>query len=118
MIAVQLDVEDVLKGLDIMQDDLTKAVKTSISKSALIIEGQSKINSPVDTGRMRASIISEIQPLKATIMPTVSYAVFVHEGTRYMRARPFMRDAVDQKRDDITSVFESEISKAVSKFNK
>jgi HK97 gp10 family phage protein len=117
MIGIKLDVEKVTKGLNILEEDLKSAIGTAISKSALTIEGQSKTNSPVDTGRMRSSIFSDIHPLTASIMPNVSYAVFVHFGTRYMKARPFMYDALDQKKGEITDIFEREIEKAVAKFN-
>jgi len=118
MIVAKINVKDVLKGLDIMQEDFAKAISDSLAKSALLVEGQSKINSPVDTGRMRSSITTEIQPLKATIMPMVNYAVYVHEGTKFMKARPFMKDALDQKEGAIADIFERELNKAVDKFNK
>lgn len=50
--------------------------------------------SPVDTGLMRSRInqtgFATAQSLKALVEVGVNYGIFVHEGTRYMRARPFM----------------------------
>lgn len=57
---------------------------------AFDIERESKRVAPVDTGRLRASIFTSIGNLEARIKPNVNYAIYVHEGTRYMRARPFM----------------------------
>lgn len=54
----------------------------------------------IDTGRLRASIgtrvfIDRIQDVPGVDVGTnVEYAWFVHEGTRYMQANPFLRDAV------------------------
>ena len=49
---------------------------------------------PVDTGKLRASI-RLIQ--KYTVGSTVRYAGYVEQGTRYMRAQPYMEPA----RDDV-----------------
>lgn len=76
-------------------------LQNEINKLAFSVERFGKQLSPVDTGRMRASIRTFQamgDSLEAKVATTlggiarygVSYAVFVHEGTRYMRARPFM----------------------------
>lgn len=64
-----------------------------ILKLAYSAESFSKQVTPVATGRLRASIgISEaISGLGAIVQTNVNYASFVHEGTRYMKARPFMQ---------------------------
>ena len=110
-----------IEGLKEYQDKLKempfalrRGLADAIKKSALLVEGQGKINAPVDTGRLRASILTEIEPLRATVSPTVSYAVFVHEGTRYIRSRPFMYDAVQQTKDEINDIFISEIKKSIN----
>lgn len=52
----------------------------------------------IDTGRLRASIaiavILESGTWVGHIGTNVDYAIFVHEGTRYMEANPFLRDAL------------------------
>lgn len=52
----------------------------------------------VDTGRLRASVSVE-QFIRGGVIVTrigsnVEYAIYVHEGTRYMRGNPFLRDAL------------------------
>lgn len=52
----------------------------------------------VDTGRLRASITVD-QELRGMTVVTrvgtnVEYAIFVHNGTRYMNANPFLTDAL------------------------
>ncbi len=71
---------------------VTKFLGEQIKKLAFMIERESKQRTPVDTGRLRASIrvSPKITPLQQIIQPNTNYAFFVHEGTRYMRARPFM----------------------------
>lgn len=67
-------------------------LKDQIKKIGFSIEAESKQVAPVDTGLMRSRIMTTIggNGLRAEIKPDVHYAIFVHEGTRYMRARPFL----------------------------
>lgn len=61
-----------------------------VKRFAFLVERGAKQVTPVDTGRLRASIKVDIGNLKARVAPNVFYDIFVHEGTRFMRARPFL----------------------------
>ena len=61
-----------------------------IKEYAFLIERESKKVTPVDTGRLRASIGVTLRPMGATIQPDTHYAYWVHQGTRYVDARPYM----------------------------
>lgn len=87
-ITVKPSFEEVAKRFD--RIDLEKAIQEGIERFAFGIERYSKIRSPIDTGRLRASITTDIGNLRARIAPHVDYALFVHEGTKFMRSRPFM----------------------------
>lgn len=56
----------------------------------------------IDTGRLRSSIsIREFIAGSAwgvAVGTDVEYAVYVHEGTRYMEANPFLKDALSAAR--------------------
>lgn len=95
-------------------DKIKEAIRKATTISALLIERGSKMRAPVDTGRLRASIATSLHPLSATISTHVFYAQYVHEGTRYMPARPFMRDTAEQEKEKINSVFKEEISSALN----
>ena len=69
---------------------LKQSLNKNIQWLAFKIEREAKQVTPVDTGRLRASINTKLSDLKATVGPTVFYADFVHWGTRFMRERPFM----------------------------
>lgn len=96
-------------------------LKDEIQKIAFRIERNSKQLTPVDTGRLRASI--HTQPMfggfGAKISTNTEYAVFVHNGTRYMRARPFMAEAVrqlgNQIEKDISSRIDTEFARVFKK---
>lgn len=88
-------------------------------KSGFLLEGASKKLSPVDTGRMRSSIATSLGILNKGIQSIVStnvfYAIFVHDGTKRMRGRPFMRQAVDQNVGGIQAIYTDEITKAMNR---
>ena len=84
---------------------MARNLNDAIRRSALAVQRQSMINSPVLTGNLRASHQSIFEPLKATIQPMANYAIFVHEGTRYMKARPFLLEAVEAETENINDNF-------------
>ena len=57
-------------------------LKTFLMRSAFIVELNAKQRAPVDTGRLRSSIVTILQPRKVSIGPTVQYAPHVEYGTR------------------------------------
>jgi len=91
-----------------------KFLDQAIKKSALLIEGASKTRTPVRTGFLRASHQVTFAPLKATIQPTADYAVYVHQGTRFMKGRPFLFDAVDASEDNIQKFFTEAVQNALN----
>ena len=84
---------------------MARNLNDAIRRSALAVQRQSMINSPVLTGNLRASHQSIFEPLKATIQPMANYAIFVHEGTRYMKGRPFLLEAVEAETENINDNF-------------
>lgn len=91
---------------------IVQALDEAIKKSAFLVERESKIVTPVLTGRLRASIFTTLKPLRATVQPKTDYALFVHEGTSKMRARPFMKLGLDRALSQIDIIFRKEIKKA------
>lgn len=75
---------------------------------ALFVVGEAKRRCPVDTGYLRGSIGYSILRFNnrfvLRIYTNVEYAIFVHEGTRRMQARRFIRDAIEQKQDRIARI--------------
>lgn len=53
-----------------------------LRKAAFVAESNMKQEAPVDTGRLRSSIMTQIEPLRAAVGPTVTYAPYVEYGTR------------------------------------
>lgn len=110
---------------------LGAALQRGVEKLAFNVERNSKIETPVDTGRLRSSINTSIGRLQARIAPHVVYAGWIHEGrmTRLGRTvhiqgrgragtpsggRPFMKTGLDrslQSANDITEQVRAEIEK-------
>lgn len=82
--------------------ELDKAIHDILTEFAFTVERYSKQVTPVDTGRLRASIGTGFLIASgiggggtARVAPHTDYAGFVHEGTRRMKARPFMKWGVE-----------------------
>ena len=70
----------------------------ALKKSAFLLEAGSKKEAPVDTGRLRSSIVTTLKPFVGTITPTVKYAEAVHEGTKPRVIVPTKRRALRFKK--------------------
>ncbi len=84
---------------------MASELNIAIRKAALKIQSTSMQNTPVLTGRLRASHQSIFSHSKAIIQPNTDYAFFVHDGTRHMKARPFLYNAVETEEDTVQRYF-------------
>lgn len=97
---------------------MARNLQTAITRSALAVQRQSMINSPVLTGYLRASHQSIFEPLKATIQPMANYAIYVHEGTSRMEARPFLLEAVESETENINDNFHKAVQDTLDEIAK
>lgn len=95
------------------------APQSVMQKIVAVVETDAKRRSPVRTGTLRRSIRGRtLSPLRGVVGSNVHYARFVHDGTRHMRARPFITDAIAGQRlriRDILVEFGDEVWKDVAK---
>lgn len=105
-IKATLDMNFNMKDFDI--DDI---VERELTDSANNIEKQAKNITPVDTGRLRASIKADVRGLEANIGTDVEYARFVHDGTYKMEARPFLYEAADGELEGIEDRIADDIAR-------
>lgn len=111
------------------------AIKKALTKSALLVEADAKINCPVDTGLLRNSITHNVYDDYAEVGTNYSYAPYVEHGTglfaeagngrqtpwRYQDAdgqwhttigqqpQPFLRPALEANKQKIEQIFQDEI---------
>ncbi|BER92690.1 hypothetical protein M15_14340 [Atrimonas thermophila] len=70
-----------------------------IPEAALNIQREAKHLAPIRTGNLRNSIQAELpERLRAYVKAYAPYAHFVEYGTSKMKARPYMRPAVEKER--------------------
>ncbi len=82
-----------------MSVDVVRTTRDFIQTMAFGVERVAKQLSPYQTGTLRSSIATWFPiasgGLEAIVGTYLNYATFVHFGTRYMRARPFLYQAKD-----------------------
>lgn len=93
-------VDSLLSKVKLLVPRIRAATEQAVAQTALLIETDAKLNAPVDTGRLRSSIHTEIAPnkLSAMVLDGVTYGVFLEYGTRYIRGRPFLFPAYEKNR--------------------
>lgn len=95
---------------------IKKMTNDALMKSGYLVEGASKKGTPVDTGRLRLSIsVASSLALRAephiVISPHTNYAIYVHEGTKRMQARPFMTMGYNTSRNKIKAIMRTLLKK-------
>lgn len=74
---------------------MARNLNISIRQAVLTIGRDSRRFTPVDTGRLRSSTYEQFSNLKGEIGTKTNYDIFVHEGTRFMHGRPYLRKSVE-----------------------
>lgn len=116
MINVQIQGLDELKqALNLAPQVVENEVNKGIKRAIIQVERSAKIKVPVDTGRLRASHQIEFTNFRGELFPTTDYAPFVHEGTRFMRARPWLMDAWLTERGTIETILNQAVESALRK---
>jgi len=98
--------------------EMTKQLNNAIRLSLFDIEAQSKRNTPVRTGQLRASHTTAFSSLRGELEPKANYARYVHDGTYKMRARPFLLNAVKNKERSVDKNFEGAVQNVLDKIAK
>ncbi len=78
--------------------ELEEAKRKMLTTSALIIQWEAKKEAPVDTWILRKSIQYAIYPNYWLIYSPLSYALFVHEGTKPHIIRAVKRNLYIEKK--------------------
>lgn len=71
-----------------------KRLETYVLLIAVDVMGVSKAEAPIDTGFLRGSIdLEQTGRFSFRIVARASYAAYVHDGTRFINANPYMSRA-------------------------
>lgn len=80
---------------------MTKNLNLAIQRTVFTVGRGSRQRTPVDTGRLRASTYERFGNLKGEVGTNTDYDMFVHDGTRFMKGRPYMRDSVESNQYNV-----------------
>lgn len=97
---------------------ITKELNDAIKKTVLNIQGKESLQyrdlgikvitggliNSIRRGLYFSNLKGEVGP-NVTGSPGVDYAIYVHSGTRYMNARPFLLNAVNDANKDTDGYF-------------
>lgn len=106
-ISAKVDVEKLIP--ETQNED---GVRRALQESVRLVEAKAKVNvvamDAVDTGNMLNAIHSKVGSSDAEVISPAPYSIYVHEGTRYMSARPFLRKALEESVSAIKQIFQKE----------
>ena len=90
---------------------IQQATVRALEKCGLTAEGYAKKLAPVDTGNLRNSITHEVDDGEpaAYIGTNVEYAPYVCLGTIHMKAKPFLKPAVNDHKDEYRKILENSL---------
>ena len=101
-----------------MNDELKRA----LTKSAVLVQTQSMSRTPVLTGNLRSSHKFNVSGagigMQAEISPTANYGIFVHEGTRFMKARPFLKKGAEDSLQTIERFFTEAVQNVFNRISR
>lgn len=101
---------------------MNQEMKEALNKSAIRVQSESMQRTPVLTGRLRSSHIFATSGsgmgMQAVVYPTAQYGIFVHEGTRFMKARPFLKDGLEASADEIQDYFTRAVQNVFDKIGR
>lgn len=83
----------VLENINLTNAVMQKKINFAIQGAGIECQKLAKIACPVDTGRLRNSILYHPGDMECTVDTNVSYSRFVEFGTRYMAAQPYLYPA-------------------------
>lgn len=87
-----------------------------IQRVVLTVEAQAKRVTPVDTGTLRRSITSRtLTRTQGVVGTNVSYGRYVHEGTRRMPGRPFLRQGLEASASQIDRILKQHGERVLGK---
>lgn len=100
-----------------------RQLQNAIEEAGILMERETKLNiragkqmwkPPIKTSAMVGRITTYVTSLKATVYSPQSYSVYVHEGTKFMQARPFFNITMQAEENNIQEIFRSRLDSAMN----
>lgn len=95
---------------DVVKAALVEAKKQALEAIGMQAENYTKMNAPVDTGRLRNSITHAQEDENTVAIGTaVEYAAYVELGTQRTAAQPYLRPAIEDHMSEYKQIAEEYI---------
>jgi HK97 gp10 family phage protein len=112
------DPEEFARNLAELEAVVLERLEEAMETAVLIVESTAKKLAPVDTGRLRSSIATEVRRIASDVVEglvgtNVEYSKYQEYGTSKMDANPFLRPAIETHRGDIIQLFEEAVEDAI-----
>lgn len=118
-IAVKItNLADIKRAFALAPILMARELNISIRRVVLQIGRESRMATPVDTGRLRASTYERFSHLKGEVGTNTDYDIFVHEGTRFMRGRPYLRNSVQNNEQTTDREFTSAVQRVLEEIGR
>ena len=104
-------------------DEFKRASEQVLGQPLALLTREAKSEAPVDTGRLRSSIASQIvrgpgSQIVGKVGTNVEYAIHQEYGTRYQPGKPFLRPALAKHKDRIVLMVDKAIVKILKRLFK
>lgn len=122
LFSVKIDgVKELQSKFKQMDSEIQKALSEAVSAGAAVVERDAKIRCPVDTGTLRRSLREMKQNktpwrIESQVGTDTEYAPHVEFGTRYQRAQPYLRPALDENTNEIQAAFETRLNQLIGRY--
>lgn len=93
---IEIDETAFVRSLEDYEARIKPKLQQALEKCVFSVEADAKVNCPVDTGRLRMSITSDVGDLEGSVGTNVDYAPYVEYGTYKQAPRPYLRPAFDK----------------------
>lgn len=126
-ISVQIsNIDAIKKAFKAAPDLMEKELNNAIQKVLLSIQAETIRNVHPSRGInvITGGLLSATErppiftKLRGVYDVDIKYAPFVHDGTRFMRARPFLKNAVDSQKEVTDRFFTEAVDKVLSQIGK
>jgi len=107
-------VEELKAKLERLDSSLKRKVSEKLAKIGNLIKERARQLAPVRTGRLRASIYSQLVNWTLTMGASAPYARYLEFGTRWIRPRHFLLNAIGENLVKIDGAIRAAVYSAVS----
>jgi len=98
---------------------MSRKMRIALYKAGLVVMRESMSRTPVRTGRLKTShfltgsggvkVSGMGKKMQAEVGPNTDYAGFVHNGTRFQRAQPFLKKGADAAENKVNRIIKDDL---------